>query len=87
MFSKIEMPISTMEDGSIILYDRNTENTHVLNSTAATIYNLCDQFTVSEIAQKLVENVEDKPEISEVIDDVNQVIKMLLDENLVITED
>lgn len=40
MFCKVKMPKSVMEDGSIILYDRNTENTHVLNSTAAIVYNL-----------------------------------------------
>lgn len=81
------MPKSVMEDGSIILYDRNTENTHVLNSTAAIVYNLCEQFTAEEIANKLLEDVENGPDVREVIDDVNQIIKALLDEKLIITRD
>lgn len=54
MYTKVKMPFTITEDGEKILFDRNTENTHVLNQTAAIIYDLCDKCSIQDIANKLV---------------------------------
>lgn len=84
MYTKVKMPFTTTDDGGRIMFDRNTENTHVLNQTAAIIYDLCDKYCTEDIAVKLIEGVENPPQVEEVLNDVHEIIEMLLKEKLIL---
>ncbi|HBV81781.1 MAG TPA: hypothetical protein DEB74_03070 [Lachnospiraceae bacterium] len=86
MYTKVKMPFTITEDGEKILFDRNTENTHVLNQTAAIIYDLCDKYSIQDIANKLVEGVENPPDLEEVINDIYEIVGMLVREKVILED-
>lgn len=49
----------TLEDGNLVLFKRNPEYTHVLNVTAAFIWNECDMKSFDETVAALAASLED----------------------------
>lgn len=66
-----------MEDGRMILYDPATENTHVLNATAAKIYQLCINTEPEDIVLSIVAEGTDVDK-EEVLTDIRNTIQNFL---------
>lgn len=77
-----ELPTQKNEDGSIIVYDNVTDQTHLINETAAYVFELCTKENSLSIAQKLAEKFEGIDSIEEVVQDVEDIIEDFLSKGL-----
>lgn len=83
MYIRSDMPQKRMQDGRLILYDKITKQTHVLNSCAARIYELCCYKCNEEIAEELINGIENV-EISEVLEDVKASIADFINNGIIL---
>jgi hypothetical protein len=75
-----QLPVRVV-DGEVVVYDPKRERMHVLNATAAYLWQSCDgSHTVSQIISLLTERYPDSR--FEIEMDVTQAVRQLIDEGL-----
>lgn len=72
------------ETGEIIIFDTVTQDTHVLNSTAALVYEQHQEHhTIMEIVNMIIEKFPDSPAMEEIHADVEGILEDLRNQKLV----
>lgn len=72
-----------LEDGSMILFNETTQETHLLNATAGLIFKLCDGRVVSDIYVNFKGQIDDFKIIEEKIqNDFYRTIEELANKNI-----
>lgn len=82
-FKYPEMIAEETNDGGLILFDKDTGNTHIINSTAKIIYDLCIDLNEDEIAQKLMEQFSEDGKLDDIKTDVKLTIIDFLDSGII----
>ncbi len=82
---KKKVLVQATKDGGLILLDKTSNETHILNSTSAFIYNSLDSSTNMDIAKKLIEGIDEDIDINEVLEDVNFTIYDFMKKGLLIS--
>lgn len=80
-----DWPISK-EGDELYIYNKETEETSVLNITAMQIYNLCTVKTETEISEEILINLNNANEITldEILEDVKAILANFLKKGLII---
>jgi len=80
-----DWPVS-QEGDELFIYNKETEETSVLNATAVLIYNLCTVKSAEEIAKTIFGDLNDENNITqeEILEDVKEVLSNFLKKGLII---
>lgn len=83
-YSHADWPVSK-EGEELFIYNKETEETSVLNSTAVLIYNLCTFKSAEEIAKTIFLNLNYENNITqeEILEDVKEILSNFLKKGLI----
>lgn len=84
-FKRMSLPLSQADEGKLVIYDKNSKRTHVLNETARFIYETCEHKDREAIVDSVIQSLADPSSVSreQVSADVDSVISYLLEHRLI----
>lgn len=78
----LDLPKEKTEDGTIIIYDKNSDQTHIINVTAAYVLEECCKKTPDSIAEDLAQKFECSVSKEEIRKDVEEIIQDFINKGI-----
>ena len=78
----------SLDEEGLMIYDENSEDTHILNETAQYIFELLEKpMTLSEIEQKFVEKYEFQDnELRTLSEDLVEILEEMVEKSIIFSE-
>lgn len=82
----VDIATEKLENGNLMILDKQTKKVHVINNTALIVYQMCIDHDVHQIAEEIKKNFTDAPDIESIQQDVENIITNFLNDKLICRE-